>query len=183
MLIGMIGVPGAGKTTLALGLTLELKQRGYPAIYLEEYATRHIIVNNLSKMNEGNQILIEQEQYRLETSYNRVDRVVVCDSSLWLNHFHMCKVLKQKDYYASNRFFLEQHYDVLFGVIFSPLVEKRGAVGRLEQHQNSQEQEKMQEELFIMCAENRISFIPITANDISSAVSVVEYVMAQQCSK
>ena len=179
MLVGMIGCPGSGKTTLALGMTLQLKKNGLPAIYLEEYATRYIILNDLSTMTLNHQTKIEEQQTLLEKKYNRVDRIVISDSSLWLNHYYRCKLLGQKDFSASNRYFLQQHYDILFGVF--PTEDARGAVGRLEEHRSEVIQEAIQEELRMMCTHNGVSFIPITAEDVSSAVEIVERAIAKSC--
>ena len=171
MLVGMIGAPGAGKTTLALGMTLELKKRGYPAIFLEEYATRYIITNDVSEMTVAQQVLIEGMQTHLEYTYNAEDRIVICDSSLWLNHFYMCRLLGQKDYYASNAEYLKQHYDLLFYVL--PNGMSRGAVGRLPEHQEKDEQRLIHNHIYQMCRQNKVEPCGIKASEVSEAVKHV----------
>ena len=171
MLVGMIGAPGAGKTTLALGITLELKKRGYPAIYLEEYATRHILLHGIDEMTVQHQEAIEREQTRLEVAYNDEDRIVICDSSLWLNHFYMCRLLGQKDYYASNAEYLKQHYGLLFYV--PPNGKSRGAVGRLPEHQCKGEQAGIDRDIHRMCIENGIEYQGVKASEVREAVNVI----------
>jgi len=167
MLVGMIGAPGAGKTTLALGVTYQLKKRGLPAVYLEEYATRRIIMNNLDEVSEHDQAIITTGQFRLEHRYNTKENIVICDSSLWL-----CKYYLQQTDAPDLNIKGGLWYDVLLFV--QPLDNTvRRAPGRLAKHVDSLTRSKIEDGLELMVKEHDLDVITCCKEDVEQIAELV----------
>jgi hypothetical protein len=78
-LISFYGLPNTGKTTLALGLTYELKIRGYKCDFIPEFARElHYVYGG--KENLPNQLVVTGTQIQKCVDALKVQDIVVTDS-------------------------------------------------------------------------------------------------------
>ena len=76
--IGITGSNNTGKTTLALGLTFELKKRGCKANFIYESA-RACPIGTKEKGTVESQLWILGKTMQLETLLEKKNQIVICD--------------------------------------------------------------------------------------------------------
>ena len=86
-IINIIGEPSAGKSTLALELTANLKRQGVNAELVTEFVKDLIWDNNLEALNSQEYIFAEQHK-RIKRLVGKVD-VIVTDSPLILSTIYI----------------------------------------------------------------------------------------------
>jgi nicotinamide riboside kinase len=104
-LIGILGPPCSGKSTLAAGVHTELKKRGYNSIFVSESATDYIAEYGVPT-TPMDQMIIFYKQLNREKMYIDSKDYIICDSSFILNYFYFRglfpQILSQKDIAAIN---------------------------------------------------------------------------------
>ncbi len=113
-LINIYGGPGCGKSTVAAGLFVKLKMRGYPTELVTEYA-KDLIYDGHAEMirNRMNQLQILEEQFRRQTRLigHGIDWIIT-DSPILLPLYYVSKndpdydvvVQRTKKYAADSTF-------------------------------------------------------------------------------
>lgn len=110
LIINFYSGPGAGKTTVALELTAELKKAGFNVEYVPEYA-KELVLENKTELLKDQQHVIDEQYRRLDRFRDSVD-VIVTDSPLLLGQV-----------YGEGRISAEYHnqirsyYDSLFDLL------------------------------------------------------------------
>lgn len=86
LLINFYSGPGAGKTTVSLELTAELKKAGFNVEYVSEYA-KELVLENKAEMLKDQQHVIDEQYKRLDRYRDSVD-IIVTDSPLLLGQVY-----------------------------------------------------------------------------------------------
>lgn len=86
LLINFYSGPGAGKTTVSLELTAELKKAGFNVEYVSEYA-KELVLENKAEMLKDQQHVIDEQYRRLDRYRDSVD-IIVTDSPLLLGQVY-----------------------------------------------------------------------------------------------
>jgi nicotinamide riboside kinase len=124
MLIGMIGAPCSGKTTVAAKLFAELKDLGLPTDYVAEQA-RFYIANKrfLQKKSGGgeevilsdeDQLAIARQQFRHELVMSDPRTILITDSSVLNSLLYMSDEFRKSEEVQSLARAAAARYDVLF---------------------------------------------------------------------
>jgi len=118
MLIGVIGAPITGKTTLAAGLFAKLKEMGVAAEFVPEYARKYIA--KMRRSERDGVTLLDMDQFRIARGQSEEEdlftgsgtQIIVTDGSVANAYFYMQEIddteLNSKVRTAMGR------YDVLF---------------------------------------------------------------------
>ncbi len=86
LIVNFYAGPGAGKTTVALELTAELKKAGFNVEYVPEYA-KELVLENKTELLKDQQHVIDEQYRRLDRFRDSVD-VIVTDSPLLLGQVY-----------------------------------------------------------------------------------------------
>lgn len=84
MKVALVGGPGLGKTTAAMGIAAELKRRGVVATFVGEYARTWMAKHKRTPRAVEDQALIMRGQRRRETEAELTQDVVITDSTTWM---------------------------------------------------------------------------------------------------
>jgi len=94
MLIGLLGSPASGKTTLAAALFSELKNQGHAVEFFPEYAREYIMKkryrNKTSELTQVDQSVIYDEQRTIEENYKLMspNSTTITDGSTLNSYFY-----------------------------------------------------------------------------------------------
>jgi nicotinamide riboside kinase len=141
--IGIVGVPGAGKTTLSRAIASSCKSIGLSHIELvHEYARRYISKHgNIESIFEQYRILEKQLEWEESVCNDKLD-IMITDSPVFLGFMYCCDLPKttSKEIMFFNDIFKkmvkinypESRYDIIFHL--SPILKPTEDGIRPEQH-------------------------------------------------
>ncbi|MDD5649372.1 MAG: AAA family ATPase [Candidatus Nanoarchaeia archaeon] len=120
-IIGISGIPGSGKTTLARALASACCNKFKNIELISEYA-RQYIIQNKSIDSIWEQLTITDKQIEWENSVSESTEVLITDSPIYLGFLYAIDLVKfnnVKDIIAYNRLFeklikLNNRYDLIF---------------------------------------------------------------------
>ena len=94
-LIGILGAPSSGKSTLATKVHYKLKQKGHNSIYVTEAATDYIAEYGFPT-SPAEELVIYYNQLNREQMYMGKKDYIICDSSTILCYIYMRMLYKDK---------------------------------------------------------------------------------------
>ena len=119
MKVAFIGTHGVGKTTLAYGLAMRLKELGANVGFLEEVARRCPLEIN-EETSLGAQTWILMETIRREIELDNVYTEIVCDRSVIDNYCYLEFGLRRQAALFDLTCYWATTYDLLFKVPIRP---------------------------------------------------------------
>jgi nicotinamide riboside kinase len=124
MLIGIIGSPCSGKTTVAAKLFAELKDLGLPTDYVAEQARLFIANKRFLQVKAGegegvaltdeDQLAIARQQFRHELIMSDPRTILITDSSVLNSLLYMSENFRQSEEVQSLAKAAAARYDLLF---------------------------------------------------------------------
>lgn len=135
-LIGILGPPCSGKSTLASSLHAELKKRGHNSIFVGEAATDFIAEYGIPN-TPLDQTVIFYKQLNREKMFIDSKDFVICDSSFILNYFYFRslfpQILSNKDIAAINHLQKEilkniNMYHMIYYVPYMEIVDENDGI-------------------------------------------------------
>lgn len=120
MLIAFTGAPCSGKTTTAARVFADLKDAGYPAEFLPEFARTYIAYRRLkgdtSPLTDNDQVNIMQQQSEAEgmMALSSPDSIVVADSAALNALLYMSPELRNLPHMQENA----RHAVARYGLVF-----------------------------------------------------------------
>lgn len=145
MLIGFIGAPASGKTTVAAMLFGKIKSEGYyVSDLLTERARRYIIHRKFKtggdiSLTDDDQHQIYWEQLREELIYKKtlpIKDIIISDSCIINNYLYLKRVSEDKRLAFSNAI---REYDIIFYCRQSDSQYHEDDIGRLHSRSESQD--------------------------------------------
>ena len=120
MLVAFIGVPCSGKTSTAARVFADLKDAGYPAEFLPEYARTYIANRRLSKdispLNDNDQACIMYQQLVSEEmmTTSSPDSIIIADSAALNALIYMTPEFQNQPKIQENARKITSRYSVIF---------------------------------------------------------------------
>lgn len=168
--INLLGASGSGKTTVAYGLTYQLRIHGYKVEYVPEYA-KHLVMSDCISLLKYQEKIFGEQLFYMEIMKDKKLDFIVLDSPILLSAFY-CKKY-QTDSESLINLILDKHktYDNLNFFLNRGSIEF-DPIGRT---QTSAESMQDQKDLKVMLQNFGIDYIDI--NHAHDAVdSIVDYI-------
>lgn len=164
MLVGFIGAPCSGKTTVASKLFAELKDMGLPTDYVAEQARFYIANKRFMQRrnNEGedvvltdeDQLAIARQQFRHELVMSDPRTILITDSSVLNSLLYMSDEFRSTEAVQSLAKMAMEKYDLLF--ICHPVQRPTGVdPNRIHDEDSSR---KIHEKIGILAEESILTF-------------------------
>ncbi len=163
--INLYAGPGAGKTTAALEICLELKKRGINAEYVSEFA-KDLIYDGKEEMLKDQKLVTDGQYERLNRLRGKVD-VIVTDSPLLLGQVYGKKSI-DKDYKDEIRKRYDSFDNYNAFIVRGNNFTQKGRVHNLE------ESKQLDADVLQMLSDNKIFHGYYKQGNLSEAVENIE---------